>query len=142
MVSSLSPSVAPPLNLPAACASVTVPTTRVPAGITLSPFTVTGDESVASKRSPSSLSFEPRVCTVLTRSTVPAGTTTVAGAGGAAGAGAGATVAGVASAPGWAAEAVEPDGWVGGAVDGAGLTVGFAGVEAELELAGAACAGG
>src|SRR3979490_897049 len=38
---------APPLNLPSALASVTVPRTSAPAGITVSPPTATGETSVA-----------------------------------------------------------------------------------------------
>jgi hypothetical protein len=74
--------VAPPLNRPEAWASVTVPTARVPTGITVLPLTTTGEENVASKLWPGSLILDPTDCTSLTRRVVPAGMTTGAGGGG------------------------------------------------------------
>src|SRR5215469_6561978 len=93
MLLSSTTSVAPPLNLPAAWASVTVPTALDPAGMAFTPFTTTDEDSVASKRWPSWLVFEPIECTSLTCRTVPAGTT-IGGGGG--GGGGGAAAAGVA----------------------------------------------
>src|SRR5580704_6356403 len=90
MLLSSAASVAPPLKRPEAWASVTVPTARVPAGMTFTPFTTTDEDRVASKRVPSSLSFEPIAWTRVTWITVPAGTTMGGGGGG----GGGATTAG------------------------------------------------
>src|SRR5215471_1370938 len=93
MLLSSTTNVAPPLNLPAAWASTTVPTACVPAGMAFWPFTTTDDENEASKRCPAWLVLEPTACTSLTWSTVPAGTT-IGGGGGGGGGGAGAAAAG------------------------------------------------
>src|ERR1700761_6043770 len=106
------PRVAAPLNLPAACASVTVPEAAAPVGTTVLPPTVTGCATVASKRSPTALVFEPSACCNRTLNTVPAGITTGLGFGG----GGGGSGAGV--------------GWTTGAAAGAGV--------GALESAGAA----
>jgi hypothetical protein len=78
---SLSSSIAPPLNLPKAFASTTVPRAAAPAGITVLPSTVTADASVALKESPGELSFDPTEFPSLTVNVVPAGTTTGCGSG-------------------------------------------------------------
>src|SRR5882724_6539351 len=66
---------APPLNLPRALASVTVPRASAPAGITVSPPTATGAARVAVNDWPGLLIFDPNASPRRTVSVVPAGTT-------------------------------------------------------------------
>jgi hypothetical protein len=74
MVFSAISSVAPPLKRPALCASVTVPETREPTGMTDLPPTTNGCVSVALNGSPRVFVFELRVSCRRTVKIVPAGT--------------------------------------------------------------------
>src|SRR5215510_9404182 len=74
MLVSSSDNTAPPLNRPAALASLTTPSARAPLGMATLPSTSTGDSTVAVNFSPELAVFELIVWSSTTAMTVSAGT--------------------------------------------------------------------